>query len=242
MNIDLFSYTNQGARELNEDYYGTRMIDGKCIAVLCDGLGGHNCGEVASKSAVMNIVDGIAKLPDYSSEGIYKVLKNANEKLVEMQVAKPELKGMRTTTVGCVLNNKELTYFNCGDSRFYFFSGGTLATMTKDHSVSQMSVDLGDITFDEIRFDVDRNKLLKVMGDTISGEVGTVYKPIPCKPGDAFLLCSDGFWEYVLEEEMEIDLSKATTTKEWLDFMIVRLLLKFTDKNDNFTIVGGIIK
>lgn len=242
MNIDLFSYTNQGARELNEDYFGTKLDRDKCIAVLCDGLGGHNCGEVASKTAVLNIVECLTKTNSYTSEEIYKILKYVNDGLVQKQASNPELNGMRTTTVGCILNNKELTYFNCGDSRFYFFSNGTLATMTKDHSVSQMSVDLGDITFDNIRFDADRNKLLKVMGEATANEVGTVYKPIPFKRGDAFLLCSDGFWEYVLEEEMEIDLSKSNTAKEWLEYMIVRVLLKFTDKNDNFTVVGGIIK
>ena len=61
-------------------------------------------------------------------------------------------------------------------------------------------------------------------------------------PGDAFLLCSDGFWEYVLENEMEIDLSKSNSAEEWVKFMLVRLLLKMNGKNDNFTVIGGIIK
>ena len=242
MNIDLFTYSNEGARPLNEDSYGVKNDENRCIAVLCDGLGGHNCGEVASQTAVKNIMEGISRIDGLQADKIYNVLKMVNDGLIQQQIINPEQKGMRTTAVGCIVDDKELIYFNSGDSRFYFFSNGTLSTMTKDHSVSQMSVELGEMSFDDIRFDADRNKLLKVLGESTTNEVGTIYRPIPYKKGDAFLLCSDGFWEYVLEEEMEIDLSKSETAKEWIEFMLVRLLLKFSGNNDNFTVVGGIIK
>ena len=242
MNIDIFTYSNEGARPLNEDSYGVKNDEGRCIAVLCDGLGGHNCGEVASQTAVKNIMEGISLIDELQADKIYNVLKAVNDGLIKQQILKPEQKGMRTTAVGCIVDNKELTYFNSGDSRFYFFSNGALSTMTKDHSVSQMSVEMGEMSFDDIRFDADRNKLLKVLGENTANEVGTIYKPVAYKKGDAFLLCSDGFWEYVLEEEMEIDLSKSETAQEWIEFMLVRLLLKFNGNNDNFTVVGGIIK
>ncbi len=242
MNIDLFTYSDKGARPLNEDSYGVENSENRCITVLCDGLGGHDCGEIASQIAVKNIIEGISRIDELQTDAIYKVLKIVNDGLVQQQLIKPEQNGMRTTAVGCIIDNKELTYFNSGDSRFYFFSNGTLSTMSKDHSVSQMSVELGEMSFDDIRFDADRNKLLKVLGENTTNTVGTVYKSVPYKRGDAFLLCSDGFWEYVLEEEMEIDLSKSETAKEWIEFMLVRLLLKFSNKNDNFTVVGGIIK
>ena len=242
MNIDLFSYSNTGSRALNEDSFGIRNDDNRCIAVVCDGLGGHNCGEVASKTATVNIIEGISQIDVLQTDKIYNVLRIVNEGLVQQQIHRPELNGMRTTAVGCVIDDKELNYFNTGDSRFYFFSNGTLSCMSKDHSVSQMSVEMGEMTFDDIRFDADRNKLLKVLGNSANSDAGTIYRPIQYKSGDAFLLCSDGFWEYVLEEEMEIDLSKSKTAKEWIEFMTVRLLLKFSGNNDNFTVVGGIIR
>lgn len=242
MNIDLFSYSNMGARPYQEDSYGIKNDENRCIAVLCDGLGGHNCGDVASKAAVKSILDNISQMERVQSDKLYTVLKLVNDGLVQQQIINPEQKGMRTTAVGCVIEKEELTYFNCGDSRFYFFSNGALSTMTKDHSVSQMSVELGEMSFSDIRFDADRNKLLKVLGEDTGNGVGSVYRPIPYKSGDAFLLCSDGFWEYVLEEEMEIDLSKSNTAKEWIEFMLVRLMLKFSSSNDNFTVLGGIIK
>lgn len=242
MNIDLYTYSNMGARTLNEDSFGIKNGNDRCIAVLCDGLGGHNCGEIASQTAVKNLMEGISLIGDLQTDKIYNVLKTVNDGLVQMQTVKPELKGMRTTAVGCIIDEKELHYFNSGDSRFYFFSNGMLSCMSKDHSVSQMSVELGEMSFDDIRFDADRNKLLKVLGENNSNEVGSIYRPITYKKGDAFLLCSDGFWEYVLEEEMEIDLSKSNNAKEWIEYMLVRLLLKYNGNNDNFTVVGGIIE
>ena len=242
MNIDLYTYSNPGSRPLNEDSYGVLNGENRCISVLCDGLGGHNCGEIASKAAVKSILDGVSQLKELKAENLYNILKMVNDGIVKQQMVNPDQKGMRTTAVGCIVENNFMTYFNSGDSRFYFFSNGTLNTMSKDHSVSQMSVELGEMTFDDIRFDADRNKLLKVLGENTTNDVGTVYRPIPVRSGDAFLLSSDGFWEYVLEEEMEIDLSKSATAKEWIEFMLVRLLLKYDGSNDNFTVVGGIIK
>ncbi|HIW58193.1 MAG TPA: protein phosphatase 2C domain-containing protein [Firmicutes bacterium] len=242
MDIDIFTYSNIGSRPLNEDSFGIKNDDNRCVAVLCDGLGGYNCGEIASKTAVDNIIEGISKIVDLQADSIYNVLKFVNDGLLQQQIARPELSGMRTTAVGCIIDKTELNYFNSGDSRFYFFSNGALRAMSKDHSVSQMSVELGEMPFDNIRFDKDRNKLLKVLGDRANSDVGTIYRPLTYKSGDAFLLCSDGFWEYVLEEEMEIDLSKSNTAKEWIEFMLIRLLIKFNGNNDNFTVIGGIIK
>ena len=241
MNIDLFSYSNMGSRDHNEDNFGVDNREDRFTAVVCDGLGGHNCGEVASKVAVSSIIKDISALKAVTPEDIFAIVQKTNDGLVTLQKTNPDYKGMRTTAVGCVVEKDTLRYFNSGDSRFYLFSGGVLKAMSKDHSVSQMTVDLGEMPFESIRFDTDRNKLLKVLGETAGTEVCTVYKNVDYKPGDAFLLCSDGFWEYVLEDEMEIDLSKSKTAKEWIEFMLVRLMLKCNNDNDNYTVVGGIL-
>lgn len=242
MKLDIYPYTNKGSRDHNEDSYGIKSANGRHIAVLCDGLGGHNCGEVASENAVNGLIKGLSIIQSLQKDHVMTVLRTVNNAILKMQESKPELRGMRTTAVGCIAAGTEMHYFNVGDSRFYYFSNGSLSNMSKDHSVSQMSVDLGEMSFDEIRFDNNRNRLIKVLGEKDTADVGTVYTPIKCRPGDAFLLCSDGFWEYVLEDEMEIDLSKAKNSKEWIESMLVRLLLKRTGNNDNFTVIGGMIK
>ncbi len=242
MKVDWYAYSGLGGRPLNEDAWDVKDNGKRCVAVLCDGLGGHNCGEIASETAVKTLIDGISKLNVIKPDKLYETVQRANDELLRLQTAKPELRGMRTTAVGCAVEGDIIYYFNSGDSRFYYFSGGRFRCMSRDHSISQMSVTLKSIDFDSIRSDRDRNKLLIVLGEKNTGSVGSIYKPENVKSGDAFLLCSDGFWEYVLEDEMEIDLSKAKDCREWIQFMLVRLLLRVNGDNDNFTAVGGIIR
>ena len=244
MKIDLFSYTDKGSRSRNEDFSEVYQDEKVFAAVLCDGLGGHNRGDVASKTAVGDVIEGIKFLPEITDEGINSVLSVVNDHLIKCQEENPGYNGMRTTVVGCAMEGggNLLHYFNAGDSRFYFFKNHTLNCMSKDHSVSRLSVEMGQISFNDIRFDADRSKLLKVLGESGTGNVCAVYPPVTVESGDAFLLCSDGFWEYVLEEEMEADLEKSRTAEEWIQLMLARLRLKCGEENDNYTAVGGIFK
>ncbi len=243
MKIDCYEYTNKGSRDHNEDFIKKKHHNGRFMAVVCDGLGGHNCGEVASEAAGEYIINELAAVEDIQPAGILDILQRINTGLMETQAAEPEYNGMRTTAVGCVICEKGMYYFNVGDSRFYYFSNGIMTKMTKDHSLPQMNVDAGRITFDEIRNHPDRNRLLRVLGESEQQNIGTVYTPpIQCKTGDAFLLCSDGFWEYVLEDEMEIDLSKSETARDWVEYMLIRLLLRADVDNDNYSVICGMIK
>ena len=83
------------------------------------------------------------------------------------------------------------------------------------------------------------NKLLKVLGDTEELRIDQIREPVDIEPGDAFLLCTDGFWEYVYETEMEIDLIKSRSPKEWTEYMVKRLLLRPAAERDNFTVLAG---
>ena len=242
MNLDIYSFSGLGNRSVNEDSYDVRKVNERCISVLCDGLGGHDCGEVASEYVARQMASGLGKLTQISEASVHALMDAVNDKVVEMQPKKREWHGMRTTVVGCVFENDRMTYFNCGDSRFYYFRNGSLYRMSTDHSLSQMSVKMGEMTFDDIRTDENRNKLLKVIGDKSTTRVGQVYEPIACQPGDAFLLCSDGFWEYVYEDEAAIDLSKSENGEDWVKFMLVRLMLRMNGDNDNYTVIGGIVK
>lgn len=69
--------------------------------------------------------------------------------------------------------------------------------------------------------------------------IDQIREPVDIEPGDAFLLCTDGFWEYVYETEMEIDLIKSRSPKEWTEYMVKRLLLRPAAERDNFTVLAG---
>lgn len=241
MNIIAHSYTNKGGRDNNEDFCCYKIHNDKGVFVLADGLGGHNCGEVASRLAAEFVLTEAYKHDSYSDENLLRIMNNANDIVIQKQKENPHQKDMRTTIVAGFIDNEVFKYFNVGDSRLYYFKKGCLYTQTKDHSVSQIAVTMGDITLEQIRFHDDRNKLLKVLGNDESLNIRKLDAAITIEPDDAFLLCSDGFWEYIYEVEMEADLVKSDSPHQWIEHMIKRLLLRVTGNNDNFTVIAGFI-
>lgn len=240
MNFSSYAYSNTGDRKNNQDYY----LYNNVAWIVADGLGGHESGEIASKTAATAIDEAlrqnaISLLP----ENLKALLDIANSSVCTVQKSDKKFESMRTTIVFALTDGIDVTYANVGDSRFYYFSGGKITHQSEDHSVSATSVKMGDIKYEDIRGDADRNKLIKVLGDNeiLSVKIPQTY--IKAQSGDAFLLCSDGFWEHVYETEMEADLAKSDTPREWVDFMLKRLLLKTGNKNtDNFTVIGVMIK
>ena len=114
MKIDCYEYTNQGSRESNQDYVKIKHHNGRFMAVVCDGLGGHNGGEVASETAGEYIVNELALLEDIDPSGIFEILQKINTDVIDMQKNQPEYNDMRTTAVGCVICEKGMYYFNVG--------------------------------------------------------------------------------------------------------------------------------
>ena len=239
MTFETYAYSSSGGRNNNEDFCVYR----NGVWVLADGLGGHDCGEVASETgatAAVQLVD--EKGISLDDQFLADILSTANHSVIAKQAEDESLKGMRTTIVMAISDGSSVRYANVGDSRFYYFRNGFLEYQSEDHSVSALSAKLGDISYDDIRGDDDRNKLLKVLGNEEGLNVTLPDDIIPAQSGDAFLLCSDGFWEYVHEREMEIDLAKSANPKEWLHYMIKRIILRTHNiGNDNFTAIGVMI-
>jgi serine/threonine protein phosphatase PrpC len=241
MIINAHSYTNKGGRDNNEDFCCYKILDNTGVFVLADGLGGHNCGEVASKLAAEFILNEADKYQNYCEENLIEMMNDANSIIIRKQQENETHRDMRTTVVAGFIDNDTFSYFNVGDSRLYYFKKGCLYTQSRDHSVSQIAVTMGDITQEQVRFHDDRNKLLKVLGNDENLNIRKIDEAVSIESGDAFLLCSDGFWEYVYEVEMEADLIKSDSPKDWIEYMIKRLLLRVTGNNDNFTAIAGFI-
>ena len=110
---------------------------------------------------------------------------------------------------------------------------------TLDHSVPQMLVNIGEIDEDEIRNHPDRNRLLRVMGAEWETPQYQYSEKIPLKKGQAFLLCSDGFWELITEKMMIRFLRRADSVDEWLDTMMDYVEEKGKEKNmDNYSAIA----
>ena len=228
--LDFVSYTDIGGRARNEDTvrYAARGGDALCL-VLADGLGGHGGGELASAAAAESICRGWDGTAD--AEALKALVLEANRRVLAIQT--PQC-AMKTTVAVLTLAGERAVWAHAGDSRLYYFQDGKLAFQTRDHSAAQLGVLLGDITPDQIRFHEDRSRVLRALGQDDELAVETGERELGGGK-HAFLLCSDGFWEYVLEPEMEEDLAKAAGPEDWLGRMRWRLKNRVPEDNDNNT-------
>lgn len=233
MRITAYSYTNQGGREHNEDSVRCASGEAGSIFLLADGLGGHGCGEVASRMAVDSIYEGCTTLKTASAEMLLTLMNDANNRILNAQ-SSPEQSDMRTTAVALHIADQRAAWAYAGDSRLYHLSGGQIAHVTKDHSVTYRKYMGGEISYMDIYHDDDRTRLMRVLGKENCRPEGEETEVVP---GDAFLLCSDGFWEYVYDEEILIDFLKSESPAQWARNMLLRHIRRAAPGNDNFSLI-----
>ena len=233
------SLSRIGGRRSNQDYCDSVSLkDGHCW-VVADGLGGHQGGETASRLAVGEIVKQFKRYPHFSLPAIKGFIESAHNSILLRQHANPELATMRTTIAVLVSDNKKALWGHVGDTRLYFFRSGKIIFHSKDHSVPQALADAGEISHEQIRFHEDRNRLLRALGG--DGELRPTFqeKKKAIKHKDAFLMCTDGFWEYVNETEMENTLLQDSSSPDaWLKNMEKILLEKVQAQYDNYTAIA----
>lgn len=235
------SVTSKHGRPSNQDSAGYLILDGLACWVVADGLGGHNGGEVASRLAVEQIIAACEAQPRFSREALRSYLHAAQNAILAQQAAQPEIAAMRTTVVLMTAHHQAALCAHLGDSRLYHFRQGTIIFQTRDHSVPQALVNAGELAPEAVRLHEDRNRLLRALGEDAELRPA-ISEPRDILPGDAFLLCTDGFWEYVLEEDMQAALAGAATSQDWLKLMEERLRhaasIGTHKQPDNYTAIG----
>ena len=209
-----------GDREINEDYIASAENGTGMDFVLCDGLGGHGKGEVASEMAALQILQELKAHPQGGEQSIADAFEAAQKKLLAEQARQNMRNAMKTTAVVLRIGEKEAMWGHIGDSRLYLFYRNKLVLRTLDHSVPQMLVLAGDIKEMQIRNHPDRNRLLRVMGAEWSANRYEIAAPRDRSLCQAFLLCSDGFWECITEKEMVKCLKKSSSAADWMERML----------------------
>lgn len=224
------TYSDIGGRSCNEDCVRLHRGEGDSFClVLADGLGGHGGGDRASDTVCRTVCNGFAGR--VSPAALTDLLQEAHQSVKSMQTAQCS---MKSTAVVLTYGAGRSAWAHVGDSRLYHFLDGRLIFQSRDHSASQIAVMLGEITVDQIRFHEDRSRVLRAVGQ--EGALNVEAAEELLAPGNhAWLLCSDGFWEYVLESEMEEDLRLAADPEDWLARMRQRLKERIAHDNDNNT-------
>jgi protein phosphatase len=182
------------------------------VYIVADGMGGHAAGEVASGLAVRAAADlflgeylARAVQPDaaFSEEEAVTFVRRAVQRANEAVIAegRDQANDMGTTFTMALVAGDRAIVANVGDSRTYLFRDGRLRRISKDHSLVQRLVDLGQITEDDIYTHPQRNAVLRSLGDRSEIEIDVFSERL--RPGDALLLCSDGQWEMTRDPEME---------------------------------------
>ena len=221
-------FSDKGDRSYNEDStYAVATENEGCFA-LADGLGGQGKGDVASKFVVEEVKKKYAgkiqvllgmelKRKKCLEKFITDMVSECQRDLMEVKGQEDITEDMMTTLVVLLVDDNQVSWGHVGDSRLYHFSDGKIVERTKDHSVCQVLAATGEIDESEIRHHPDRNRLLRAVGmhdqTGILNSVQTIEKN---ENRHQFLLCSDGFWEYIDEKHMEKTLKRAKTPEIWL--------------------------
>ena len=208
--------------------------------ILADGLGGHGNGDLASKIVTETSAEVFQHADCGMEELLRQCFETAQNNLLEAKQANESAKEMRTTLVLLHVSGGRAIWGHIGDSRLYFFRNNKLVLRTLDHSVPQWLVSIGDIKEKAIRHHEDRNKLLKVMGEEWNKTSYQISEEtIELKSGDRFLLCSDGFWEWIDERSMAKHLRAAQHPALWLRLMEKEILHNGANANmDNYSAIA----
>ena len=216
--LEVATATHPGmVRSHNEDSIAADPEIG--LAVLADGMGGYNAGEVASGIAVELIRTEVKKAmteataDQLNGENVETLIsehaERANSAIYQAAQNQPQYSGMGTTLVVAMWHDNQLSVGHIGDSRLYRLRGPAFEQVTRDHSLLQEQIDSGMITREQARHSQNKNLVTRAVG--IDPQVEAEVHTYDVQPGDVYLLCSDGLSDMVSDEDIQLTLSSLQT-------------------------------
>ena len=238
--LEVALMTDRGGRKYNEDACGHWHSKRHLCCVLADGAGGHGGGDVASRIAVQELIGRFAQQPTERASELDRLLRVTNDVLIGQRVPGTVKQDMHSTVVCLVIDfiGHTAHWAHAGDSRMYWFRRGRLRDRTRDHSLVQSLVDNGVLKAEEARTHPKRSELRSALGiasDVLEVSAGEGDEEV--EAGDAFLLCTDGVWEYLPDTVLERTLASSANPAAWIGELAVEVRKAASHKtsHDNFT-------
>lgn len=234
MRFSVFQVSRQGGRKKNEDRMGYSYTSDSALLMLADGMGGHPDGEVAAALAMETVARLFQTMAQPQLEDVAdfltQALMAAHEQLLKYATDHAMKDTPRTTLVMAVIQSGQVRWTHCGDSRLYLVRAHRLLARTQDHSLVEHSRrHHGNAETTE----ANRNVLFTCLGSP-TRPVFNVTEPLVLKQGDTLMLCSDGLWASLPEQDIVAELSQNPVEKAVPD-LVDKALQQAGDRSDNVT-------
>lgn len=228
-------FTDKGGHTVNDDYFDEAGSGNIHIFAAADGMGKN--GGIAASLAVKTIIKEFKTKPELSSPALKHYIARAQSAVLEIKADNREYDNIGATLAVLITDGKRAVYANCGDTRIYIFRGARISEVTEDHSEAFEAFENGDIEYREIRLSPDRHKLRRAIGDRISWEPD-ISEIMGISSGHSFLICTDGFWNLITEDEMEKAKRFTASSSTWLKRMLKKVTARLREGSDNYTAVA----
>ncbi|WP_134700315.1 Stp1/IreP family PP2C-type Ser/Thr phosphatase [Ammoniphilus sp. YIM 78166] len=230
-------------RAFNEDTGAVvNLHNGYIVAIVADGMGGHQAGDVASLMAVDIVKMELQELPDRLTpddaiDRLDRAILLANDAVYNYSKSHDDCHGMGTTVAACIVSKEWLVIGHIGDSRIYRVSNEEITQLTNDHSLVNELLRNGQITAEEAVNHPQKNILIRALGTDHNVEVE--LKAMEWEAGDQLLLCSDGLSNKVSADDMAYTMQNAATIEDAVDNLIEKALQAGGEDNITAIIVAG---
>ncbi|MFO7820370.1 MAG: protein phosphatase 2C domain-containing protein [Halanaerobacter sp.] len=224
--------TSPGDFKVNKDYFAYVELDDYVCWVLADGLDSAN-DRISSEIVVNSILNDFAEDPSLKKRKIKKYIKNANQRLEE----ESSTMSLQSTVLVVVSDYHSLRWGYVGNTRLYHLRKDKIKRKTKDHSIAEMMLEVGDIGPQQLNQHQERNNLNKYLGQE-KGVSPTISKKFQLEDDDTLILCTSGFWEHLSDRDLETDLEEIKEVQELVDNLELKMLSQAENSLDNYSIVA----
>lgn len=240
--MKVYGKSDRGSvRPTNQDAYVSDLRAEERVALLavCDGMGGANAGNVASRFAIESFMGVLRQqvCAEMSAQQMQQALSDgvaeANRVVFELASAQPEFRGMGTTLVGAIATDDAITLVNVGDSRAYCVSKDKAQRLTEDHSYVEEMMRRGKLSEEAARVHPNKNLITRAIG--VEPQVDCDLYDVSLAAGDVLLLCSDGLTGMLRDEQIAEIVYQAADLEAAADKLIVRALEE--GGTDNITVL-----